>query len=411
MPLQPINVLVFNPGSNSLKFEIITCSSPEDKLVRGEKLLSGVVEPIGPRAQFSILDGRRKCEAEDFPATDHGDAAGKLLARIDSGLAAHGGIASSHDIDVVGHRVVHGGDRYSEAVLIDDGVIQEIEKLEELAPLHNANALSVIRASRAIGTSTPQVAVFDTAFHHTIPAHAHFYAIPWELTQRHRIRRFGFHGISHKYLMLRYAEITATPLESTNIITLHLEGGSSATALVGGRSVDTSMGFTPLEGLMMGTRSGDIDPAIVGFLSRKEKLDLAAVEELLNRKSGLLGVSGVSQDTRELVPRQSEERIALALDMFAYRVRKYIGAYLAAAGNVSAIVFGGGIGENTPEVRRRICEGLESLGLEFDQERNQGTIDCEGRISRDESRLHTWVIPTEEGLMIAHEAFLCLRRQ
>jgi acetate kinase len=224
------------------------------------------------------------------------------------------------------------------------------------------------------------------------------------LTQRHGIQRFGFHGISHNYLMLRYAEITGTPLKQTNIITLHLEGGSSATAVVGGKSIDTSMGFTPLEGLMMGTRSGDVDPALVGFLARREKMDVASVEELLNKKSGLLGVSGRSQDSRELVPHQSDERVGLALDMFAYRVRKYIGAYLAAGGKISAIVFAGGIGENTPEVRRRICEGLDWFGLLFDGDRNLATIDCEGKITRDESRLHAFVIPTEEALMIAHQA-------
>jgi acetate kinase len=204
----------------------------------------------------------------------------------------------------------------------------------------------------------------------------------------------------------RYAELTHTPVDRTNIITMHLEGGSSATAMVGGRSIDTSMGFTPLEGLMMGTRSGDIDPALISFLARKEHIEVEAVEELLN-KVRPARVSGTSEDTRELVPRQSEERIGLALDMFAYRVRKYIGAYLAAAGSVSAIVFGGGISENTPDVPRRICEGLEALGVDFDPDRNHAAIDREERISRNGSRIAVFVIPTEEGLMITHEALLC----
>jgi acetate kinase len=254
----------------------------------------------------------------------------------------------------------------------------------------------------------PLIAVFDTAFHRTIPDHARLYPIPWELTKRHGIQRYGFHGISHRYLMLRYAELTGTPLEQTRIITLHLEGGSSATAIVGGKSVDTSMGFTPLEGLMMGTRSGDIDPALTTFLARKENVSLVVVEEWLNKKSGLLGVSGRSQDTRELVRLQARhERSRLALDIFAYRVRKYIGAFLAAMGGASAIVFGGGIGENTPDVRRRICEGFDWFGLEFDPDRNLTIINSEGQITRDGSRLHAFVIPTEEGLMIAHEALIC----
>jgi acetate kinase len=323
-------------------------------------------------------------------------------------LAASSRILSARAIHLVGHRVVHGADRYVEAAVVDDALTRGIEQLEELAPLHNVGAVSVIRAVRAaLGNAIPEIAVFDTAFHRTMPDRARFYAIPWELTQRYSIKRFGFHGISHNYLTLRYAELTGTPLEQTNIITLHLEGGSSAAVVIGGRCVDTSMGFTPLEGLMMSTRSGDIDPTLVGFLARKENIEVGDVEKLLNKKSGLLGVSGRSEDTRELVAHQSEERVNLALEMFAYRVRKCIGSYLAAAGKISAIVFAGGIGENTPEVRRRICEGLEWFGLDLDTDRNLGTIDCEGRITRDGSRLHAFVIPTEEGLMIAHQALLC----
>jgi acetate kinase len=266
-----------------------------------------------------------------------------------------------------------------------------------------------VRATRArMGDRIPGIAVFDTGFHHSLPDRARLYAIPWELTCRHQIRRYGFHGISHKYLLLRYAELTKTPVDQTRIITLHLEGGSSATAIVGGRSIDTSMGFTPLEGLVMGTRSGDIDPALVTYLAEKESVSSATVEEWLNKKSGMLGVSGESQDTRVLVKSAAENKRAdLALEIFSYRVRKYIGAYLAATGGVAAIVFGGGIGENTPDVRRRICEGLDWFGLEFDEAKNNATIDRVGRITRDGSRIHAYVIPTDEGLMIAHEALLC----
>src|SRR5260370_16058800 len=272
---------------------------------------------------------------------------------------------------LVDYRFVHGGKCYSDPVSIEDEAIASIERLEDLAPLHNARWAAVIRAGRRrLGTAIPSIAVFDTGFHRTIPERARFYAIPWELTQRHEIRRYGFHGISHNYLLLRYAELTGTPLEQTNIVTFHLEGGSSATAVAGGRSIDTSMGFTPLEGLVMGTRCGDLDPAIVTFLARKEGVSAETVEGWLNTKSRLLVISARSQDTRVLVEHvASDGRARLALDIFAYRVRKYVGAYLAAIGRATAVIFGGGIGENTPYVRRRVCEGLEWFGLHFDPDR------------------------------------------
>lgn len=404
-----MNILVLNPGSASLKFEIIDADPSSTALVRA-KLLSGSVEVIGKDAKLYINRGRERVEAGKMPVQDHGEASGRVLAWINGGNASAHGIRSLKDIEAAGHRVVHGGEYYAEPVEIDDDVLRTIESLEDLAPLHNRPALSVIRATRAaLGRNVHLIAVFDTAFHRTIPDRARYYAIPWELTERYRIHRYGFHGISHNYLMLRYAELTATPVHQTNIVTLHLEGGSSATAIMHGKSVDTSMGFTPLEGLMMGTRSGDIDPAVIPFLARKEHVDAAEIEELLNRKSGLLGVSGCSEDTRVLVKQPpGDTRTLLALDMFAYRVRKYIGAYLAAMGSATAIVFSGGIGENTPDVRAAICNGLERLGVAFDPERNAVTADQEGRISRDDSPIQALVIPSEEGLMIAHEVLRCL---
>jgi acetate kinase len=251
------------------------------------------------------------------------------------------------------------------------------------------------------------IAVFDTVFHQTIPDEAALYPLPLELARRHRIRRYGFHGISHRYLMLRYAQITNRPIEEINLITLHLEGGCSAAAIERGRSIDTSMGFTPLEGLMMGTRSGDIDPAIVTYLMRKEALDGNDVEKLLNKNCGLLGVSGMSADTRELREHLSEGPVDLALNMFCYRVRKYIGAYLAVLGGAEAVIFGGGIGENTAIVRERICERLSWFGCVLDQRRNRETIDREGSITTPESRVKAWVIPTQEGLMMAREVAHC----
>jgi acetate kinase len=384
MSLQRKTVLVFNPGSNSLKFEMISASFPPvDHAVEGEKLLRDVIEPVGPGGE----------------ADDHAAAAKVAIQRVKD-------TAGLPEIEVVGHRVVHGGERYTSATRIDDGLLERLHELEELAPLHNKSAAGVIRAAReAYPADIPQFAVFDTAFHRTIPDPARLYPIPWDLTQKHKIQRFGFHGSSHRYMMLRYAQITNTPLDQTNLVTLHLEGGSSATAIQGGRSVDTSMGLTPLEGLMMSTRCGDIDPALVQFLAHEENAGIDEVEVWLNKKSGLLGVSGRSGDTRDLVKyMDADPRCRLALEMFAYRVRKYVGAYLAATGGASAIVFGGGIGENTPAVRRLVCEGLRWMGLDFDPERNEATLDREGPITRDGSRLQAYVIPTEECLMIAHEA-------
>lgn len=404
-----MKVLVFNPGSSSLKFEVIAADPPSPHFVRGRKLVSGVIEPIGGPAKLYFFHNRKAMPQEDVSAPEHGHAAELVLSWMDSGRMSSHGIGSTKTLDVVAFRVVHGGKCYSDPVRIDDEVLAAIESLEDLAPLHDAGSVSVIRAGRRkLGTAIPSIAVFDTGFHRTIPDRARFYAIPWELTLRHEIRRYGFHGISHNYLLLRYAELTGTPPERTNIITLHLEGGSSATAVAGGRSIDTSMGFTPLEGLVMGTRCGDLDPAIVAFLARREGVSVDTVEGWLNKKSGLLGISGRSQDTRVLVEHvASDERARLALDIFAYRVRKYVGAYLAALGKATAVVFGGGIGENTPYVRQRVCEGLEWFGLQFDPDRNAAIIDREGLISRDDSSLHAFVIPSEEGLMIAHQALLC----
>lgn len=404
---QEANVLVFNPGSASLKFEVIASERPQDEFIRGRKLLRGVIEPIGGTSKLYVFDGDRAAPQLEIEARDHGQAAERVLDSLDSGR--FNGVASTKDIQIVGHRVVHGGGRYWEPVRIDEQVIEEIEALKEIAPLHNAAAAAVIRTTHArLGNRIPAVAVFDTGFYRELPERAYLYGLPWEVTQRYGIRRYGFHGISHQYMMLRYAEITGTPVNKTRIISLHLEGGSSATAVVAGKPADTSMGFTPLEGLMMGTRSGDIDPALVAYLAEKQNASAGEIVKLLNKQSGMLGLSGRSQDTRVLVKHLAEDRRSdLALEVFAYRVRKYIGAYLAATGGVAAVVFGGGISENTPEVRRRTCEGLDWLGLDFDPDRNAATIDREGRFTREGSRLEAWVIPTQEGMMIAHEALRC----
>jgi acetate kinase len=303
---------------------------------------------------------------------------------------------------------VHGADRFNEAVVVTDDVLQRIELLSDLAPLHNTPAVEVIRAGRkAAGSHIPLVAVFDTVFHQTIPEEAALYAIPLEMAKRHGIRRYGFHGTSHRYMMLRYSQIVGRPVEELKLITLHLEGGSSAAAIQHGKSVETSMGFTPLEGLVMGTRCGDIDPAMVTYLMKKERLDVESIDGFLNKDCGLLGVSQISEDTRQLVSRLREKPAELAINIFAHRVRKYIGAYLAVLGGCDAIIFGGGIGENTTLVRGRIARGFGWCGAELDNTRNERTVDCESEITKDGSQVQMWVVPTQEALMIAHDVANC----
>ncbi len=370
-----MNILTLNAGSNSLKFEIVAVEPESGGF--GRSLFAGSYDDIGkPQAVFR----------------DYGNAAEALFGRID------------RDIDRIAHRVVHGGDRFRAPVRITPEVVRQIEALEDLAPLHNASTLQVIRAAQEKAPQLPSIAVFDTVFHQTIPEPAALYPLPLDLAKRHKIRRYGFHGISHRYLMLRYAQIAKRAPEELNLITLHLEGGSSAAAIRRGESVDTSMGFTPLEGLMMSTRCGDIDPAIVTYLMRKENLHAQGVEKLLNKECGLWGVSAISGDTRELRKQLSEPRAELALNMFCYRVRKYIGAYLAVLNGASAVVFGGGIGENTPLVRERICENLSACGIVLDRQLNNETVDREGAITAPASPIPVWVIPTREGLMMAQEA-------
>jgi acetate kinase len=304
---------------------------------------------------------------------------------------------------------VHGGERFTHSTRIDDAVRRELEDLIELAPLHNPHNLRGIAAARAaLGPGVPQVAIFDTAFHHSLPDVAYLYPIPYQLYRRHRVRRYGFHGTSHRYVAYRYRQLTGRTREATKIITLHLGNGASACAIDGGASVDTSMGFTPLEGLMMGTRSGDIDPAILDFVSAKEGLTLHELDSMLNKQSGLLGLSGLTADMRELLAEEAEHddrRARLAVDMFCYRVRKYLGAYLAAMNGADAIVFAGGIGENSAEVRARICVGLDWLGITLDPAKNAAITGTEGRIDGDGSRLELWVIPTDEELLIARDTW------
>lgn len=330
-----MNVLTINCGSSTLKFELFRAAQSPP-----ERTFWGVVDRIGAggAVECHAASGERFTEAVAVP--DHGDASRRVLAWLRRAGAPEPG--------AVAHRVVHGGERFTAPARIDDAVLAEIDALTELAPLHNAPAVAAIRTLRTeLGAGLPMVAVFDTAFHRTLPPHAGQYAIPHELTERLGIRRYGFHGIAHRSMVEQYAATTRVPLEQTRLITLQLGNGCSAAAVSGGKCIDTSMGFTPLEGLVMGTRSGDVDPSLAGWIAKKEDVDVAQVDDWLNRRSGLLGVSGTSRDMRDLLQREpGDPRAALAVRMFCYRVRKYIGAYLVVLGGADAVIFGGGIGEH-----------------------------------------------------------------
>jgi acetate kinase len=400
-----VNVLVLNAGSSSLKFEVIRTDQERIATDSDEKVAGGVIDRIGGEALIRLEAAGKPVQKTAAPIRDHRAAvetALRWLSDEETGAGFRG-------IDAVGHRVVHGGEKFTRSVLIDDTVIAEIEDMIDLAPLHNPHNLKGIRAVREVlGREVPQAAVFDTAFHQTLPDHAYLYAIPYSLYRRHRVRRYGFHGTSHRYVAYRYRKLTGTARDDTRLITLHLGNGCSACAIAGGDSQDTSMGFTPLEGLVMGSRSGDLDPAILDYVAEKEGMNLHEVEALLNKQSGLLGISGLTNDMRELLAEAREHddrRARLAIEIFCHRARKYIGAYLAAMGGADAVVFTGGIGENAVEIRTRIADGLQWMGMTIDAVANERMAGgAEGRISTEDSRLHAWVIPTDEELLIARDA-------
>jgi acetate kinase len=407
-----MNILVLNAGSSSLKFQIIATDLERIRNNKDRRLLRGEVDRVGGEAVVTVQQGdapKQKFTASLKNISAALDFVIRWVASPESGVSE---IQSAADIQAVGHRVVHGGEAFTDSVLITPEVIAGIENCIDLAPLHNPGNLMGIRAIRELlGPQVPQVAVFDTAFHHSLAERAYLYAIPYHFYLRYRIRRYGFHGISHRYMGYRYRTIRNLQREQTNIISLHLGNGCSAAAIRAGRSVDTSMGMTPLEGLVMGTRSGDLDPAILGYIGAKEGLSPHEVETLLNKQSGLLGISGLTHDMRDLlaeVAKHGDRRAQLAVDIFCYRARKYIGGFLAAMGGADAIVFTGGIGENSPDVRANICTGLEWAGLTLDDEKNRRTIGVEGAITRDGSRLAAYVIPTDEELLIARDTARCI---
>ncbi len=403
-----MHVLVLNCGSATLKFQIIDTDAARIAADDDRCLAKGLIERIGSHSLITITVAGAQRVRMDAPLRDHRAAIDFVLRWVvapDSGIE---GIQAIGDIDAVGHRVAHGGERFQESVRIDEKVIDGVEECIELAPLHNPANLRGIRAARELlGTGVPQVAVFDTAFHATMPEQAYLYGIPYQHYRRHKIRRYGFHGTSHRYVAFRYRRMLEIERDDVNIITLHLGNGASACAIQSGKSIDTSMGFTPQAGLLMSTRAGDIDASVLEYLSHKEGMSLAELDQMLNKNSGLLGISGLTDDMRELLEEEAENqdrRARLAIDIFCYRVRKYIGAYFAAMSGADAIVFTGGIGENSPEIRRRICVGLDRLGLIVDAERNSRMSGGElGEITTDDASIRAFVIPTNEELLIARD--------
>jgi len=406
-------VLVLNCGSSSLKFHVAEvdvghhgeCDMPVRTLQRGVVTgIGGITSQTTLRFTSIIPTGEPVFESGPV-VPDHAAAVRWVCERL-----------ATTPVEAVGHRIVHGGDRFQAPIRITAGVVAEIQALSELAPLHNPSGVAAIQAAQAVLGDLPTVAVFDTAFHQTLPLHATTYAIPQDLAARHRVRRYGFHGIAHASLAAGYAAHRGRSLDRARLVTLHLGHGCSATAIRHGCSVETSMGFTPLEGLVMGTRSGDVDPSLVGYLARREGVSTGEIERWLNEQSGLLGLSGLTSDMRELL-RAAEQRqhpgAALAIAVFCHRVRKYLGAYLAVLGGADAVVFGGGIGEQAPTIRARICEGMDWCGLALDPSKNDRAVNLSpgeaACISRQDAGLAAYVVAADEETWIARETVRCLQ--
>jgi acetate kinase len=392
-----MKVLVLNSGSSSIKYQLFVM--PTRTL-----LAKGMIERIGDKEPMIVYQDHGAHRRQAIDAVNHEQAVAAILHRL---MPENGGSGDSESqIGAVGHRVVHGGEEFTGSVLINAAVLASIEKMAQLAPLHNPPNLAGIRAAMLALPQAPQVACFDTAFHATIPPVAYTYALPYELYEKLGVRRYGFHGTSHRYVARRAATVLGRHKYAINCITCHLGNGSSMTAVRDGQSVDTSMGLTPLEGLAMGTRCGDIDPAIIFYLA-DNGYSIADINALCNKKSGVLGMSGLSNDMRTLIKAAAagHERARLALDVYCYRVKKYVGAYSAVLGRVDALVFTGGIGENAAVVRERICGGLESLGIKLDERRNESAVGKEMRIDAEDGGVAVLVIPTDEEAAIAADTY------
>jgi len=393
-----MKVLVLNCGSSSIKYQLFDMKSKE-------VLAKGIVEKIGIKGSFiknSRNDGDQVRLEGDI--LDHQSGIEYALGLLIS--KEHGSVSSLKDIEAVGHRVAHGGEKFTQSAYITDAVKADIEQCIQLAPLHNPHNLKGIVAMEQLLPGVPQVAVFDTAFHQTMPPKSYMYAIPYSLYKKHGIRRYGFHGTSHRFVAKRACEILDVDIFTQKIITCHLGNGASMAAIDGGKSVDTSMGLTPVEGLIMGTRSGDLDLGVLTFIMQKENIGVNEANTLINKHSGMIGITGVSSDMREIENaawNESNDRAQLGLEMYYYRVKKYIGAYAAAMGGVDIIIFTGGVGENGSETREAICKNMEFIGLEFDKEKNHGVRGKETIISKPNSKIKVMIVPTNEELVIAED--------
>ena len=390
-----MKVLVINCGSSSLKYQLIDSRSEE-------VLAAGLCERIGIDGRMTHTPSGGDTVVKNDPLPDHGAAIQSVLSALTD--KAHGVISSLSEIGAVGHRLVHGGEKFAASVIINDEVIAEVEACNDLAPLHNPANLIGVRACRQIMPDVPMVGVFDTAFHQTMPPKAYLYGIPHQYYQEHKVRRYGFHGTSHNYVSQRVHHLAELDPDNSRVIVCHLGNGASVTAVKNGKSVDTSMGLTPLEGLIMGTRSGDLDPGVIEYIAKKEHMTLEEVLKVLNKESGVLGLSGVSSDFRDLTEamEQGNEQAAVAVEAFCYRVAKHIGAYTAALNGVDAIVFTAGIGENAAHIRSMVCDYLGFLGITIDEEKN-AVRGKETEISTPDSKVSVFVIPTNEELAIARE--------
>ena len=383
-----MKVLVLNSGSSTLKYQLFETSLELMAANQDRTLARGIVDCIGEAV------------------ADHTEAVGIALRRLTDGP-----VGKLEEIQAVGHRIVHGGEYFSQPVCMDASVVERIRECAVLAPLHNPINLSAYEACRSRMPAAVHVAVFDTAFHQTLPPVAHTYGLPYEVCARYKVRRYGFHGTSHRYVALRFAQIQGRPSEEFKLVTCHLGNGCSMCAIDRGRSIDTSMGLTPLEGLLMGTRAGDTDPGAALYLMQREGLNAGQMDALLNRSSGLAGISGVSNLMRTLIESagQGDPRARLAIDVFCYRIRKYIGAYFAALNGADAVIFTAGIGENAPAIRAQACESLDALGIRIDPARNASAQGVEAEISPAGAATGVWVIPTNEELLIGRDTVRCLQ--
>ena len=404
-----MKVLVLNCGSSSVKFQLIETSLEAIENGTDQILAKGQIEKIGMTTSVVRFEAEGKPPLKETPTIlEHKVAISKVIKLLTD--PEHGAIRDEKEICAVGHRVVHGGEKFASSKIFTPEVYDEIDACIELAPLHNPHNIKGYQVAKALLPNIPHAAVFDTSFHQSMPNYAYMYGLPYVLYQRHAIRRYGFHGTSHRYLIYRFEHILKTPREKLKIITCHLGNGCSIAAIRYGQSIDTTMGFTPLEGLVMGTRSGDIDPAIILHVMAKEELGLHEANTMLNKHSGLMGISGLSNDMRELMKEKDKgnERAMLAIDVFCYRVKKYICAYVGALSGVDAIGFTAGIGENCALVREKSCAGLEFMSIELDEKRNRSINGKEGLISTDRSAVKVYVIPTNEELVIARDTVRCI---